>query len=135
MSPKSVLITGCSDGGIGAGLALSFQKHGWKVFATTRNTSKMATLANLPNVQLLALDVTSSLSIEAAVEAVKKETGGSLDCLCNNAGALTMMLVLDTDEEEARKMFNVNLWGPLAMIKAFLLLLLRRRGLLRILAR
>ncbi|PKK50741.1 hypothetical protein CI102_5901 [Trichoderma harzianum] len=128
MSPKSVLITGCSDGGIGAGLALSFQKHGWKVFATTRNISKMASLTNLPNVQLLALDVTSSHSIEAAVEAVKKETGGSLDCLCNNAGALMMMPVLDTDEEEARKMFNVNLWGPLAMIKAFSPLIIKAKG-------
>ncbi|UKZ79969.1 hypothetical protein TrVFT333_007733 [Trichoderma virens FT-333] len=88
----------------------------------------MASLANIPNIQLLELDVTSSLSIEAAVEAVKQETGGSLHCLCNNAGALMMMPVLDTDEKEARKIFNVNFWGPLEMIRAFSPLIINAKG-------
>lgn len=39
-----------------------------------------------------------------------------------------MMPVLDTDEEEARKMFNVNLWGPLAMVKAFSPLIIKAKG-------
>lgn len=83
---KSVLITGCSDGGIGGALALVFQKHGYHVFATARNLSKMRALATLPNVTLLTLDVMNNTHILSAVDAVTKETGGTLDYLINNSG-------------------------------------------------
>jgi short-subunit dehydrogenase len=46
---KSVLVTGCSAGGIGYALAEQFQKRGLTVFATTRTISKMDGLKDLPN--------------------------------------------------------------------------------------
>jgi 1-acylglycerone phosphate reductase len=75
MVKNSVLITGCSQGGIGFSLAESFQKRGLHVFATARSISKMAHLADLPNVTLLTLDVTSSSSIAEAVHAVTAKPG------------------------------------------------------------
>lgn len=60
MSQQSVLITGCSDDGIGCGLALTFQQRGYLGFATARDIKKMSKLQNLPNVILLALDVTQT---------------------------------------------------------------------------
>lgn len=79
----------------------------------------MSPLETLPNVTLLTIDVTSSASVAAAVKTVEMETGGSLDCLVNNAGYLYVMPALDTDLDEAKRMFDVNVWGALAMIKAF----------------
>lgn len=85
---KSVLITGCSAGGIGAGLAEVLQEKGYLVFATARNLSKIPqTLSNASNVKLLELDVLSSEAITAAVESVKRETNGRLDILINNSGS------------------------------------------------
>jgi NADP-dependent 3-hydroxy acid dehydrogenase YdfG len=63
-SPKTVLITGCSVGGIGSALALEFHRRGLHVFATARSLDKLAHLANLDCVTLLQLDVTSQASQE-----------------------------------------------------------------------
>lgn len=86
---KSVLITGCTDEGIGSAMAITFAQRGLLVFAAARKLSKMTKLANLPNVRLLELDVTDTAQIRSAVELVRKETGGKLDYLVNNAGKTT----------------------------------------------
>lgn len=82
---KSVLITGCSAGGIGYSLVKSFQKRGYHVFASARTVSKMAGLSELSNVTLLELEVTSATNIKAAVAAVQ-ESGYEFSFLVNNAG-------------------------------------------------
>ncbi|KAH8595899.1 hypothetical protein B0O99DRAFT_661445 [Bisporella sp. PMI_857] len=125
---RSVLITGCSDGGIGAALALCFQQNGFLVFATARDVAKMTRLQNLENVKLLALDVMKTDQIQAAVDAVRKETGGSLTYLINNAGRNHYMPILDEDIKAAKKLFDINIWGPLAVTKAFSPLLIETKG-------
>ncbi len=71
ISKKTALITGCSDGGIGAAMAKILCEKGYHVFATLRNTSKAGTLAALSNVDILDLEVTSEESIAWCVEQVK----------------------------------------------------------------
>jgi NAD(P)-dependent dehydrogenase (short-subunit alcohol dehydrogenase family) len=126
---KSVLITGCSDGGIGHALAHSFQKRGLQVFATARSLVKMSDLEGVSNVILLQLDVTSASDIAAAVEAVKaKSHGAKLDYLVNNSGRQYYMPALDADIEEGKRLFDVNFWGALAIIQAFQSLLFKAQG-------
>lgn len=86
MGRKSVLITGCSEGGIGDALARAFHRKGLQVFATARNLSKVDHLKNL-GIDILPLDVVDAASIKQAVESVKQATGGTLDILVNNSGA------------------------------------------------
>ncbi|KAK6595529.1 short-chain dehydrogenase [Botrytis cinerea] len=86
MSENTVLITGCSDGGIGSALALTFQKLGFQVFASARNVSNMIALKGLPRLTCLVLDVTDPQQIQDAEELVRNKCGGSLDILINNAG-------------------------------------------------
>ncbi|KAI2635644.1 short-chain dehydrogenase/reductase [Hypomontagnella submonticulosa] len=130
-SQKSVLITGCSAGGIGAALAEVFREKGYKVFATVRNLSKIPrTLSSAANVTVLKLDVLSSESIAAAVESVTKETGGTLDVLINNSGEAKMLPALDTSIEEGKKTFDLNFWAPFAMLQAFAPLLIAAEGCL-----
>jgi 1-acylglycerone phosphate reductase len=59
---RTVLITGCSDGGLGAGLATAFHKAGLKVYATSRNPAKMKDLEAM-GIEILTLDVLDDASI------------------------------------------------------------------------
>lgn len=127
-TPKTVLITGCSAGGIGFALAEEFQSRGCHVFATARSLAKMEALSKLPNVTLLPLDVCSQASIEAAVSAVSAQTGGTLDYLINNAGAVYVMPILDSDMQKAKSLFDVNLWGVIAVTQAFAPLVIASQG-------
>ncbi|CAF9919647.1 hypothetical protein IMSHALPRED_004685 [Imshaugia aleurites] len=103
MTLKSVLVTGCSVGGIGFALVEAFQKRNLHVFASARNLSTMSQLEELPNVTLLPLDPTSAVSVQTAVESVRAQTGGTLDYLMNNAGQTIIMPTLDFDIETATK--------------------------------
>lgn len=128
---KSVLITGCSAGGIGSALAETFEERGYHVFATLRTPSKISPrLAAAGNVTILQLDVLSRDSIAAAVERVRADTGGRLDVLVNNSGRTQIFPALDTPVDEARELFDLNFWAPLAMVQAFAPLLIEARGCL-----
>jgi len=128
IAKKTVLIAGCSEGGLGSALAPAFLSEGYHVFAITRDVSKMNALLNLPNVTLLALDVTIPSQVEAAVKSVKNEAG-HLNILVNNAGRNHFSPALDIDVSEAKEIFEINLGGPLAMIKAFMPLLWESKGI------
>ena len=91
MAPKSVLITGCSEGGIGDALAREFHHHGLQVFASARNPMKMQHFAAL-GIETLVLDVVSKPSIETAVRTVEAATEGRLDYLINAAGSSLPLL-------------------------------------------
>ncbi|KAK2615928.1 hypothetical protein N8I77_002649 [Diaporthe amygdali] len=128
-SRETVLITGCSDGGIGSALALALQKRGLHVFATARDPSKMANLNGLSNITTLTLDVVNSADIRAAVELVAKLTGGTLNYLISNAGRNHFMPILDEDLDVVRNLFEVNFYGPLAVTQAFAPWLIKAKGM------
>lgn len=125
---KSVLITGCSKGGIGSSLVAEFQRRGLHVFATARNLDKMVHLKELSNVTLLRIDVTDDASIKSAAEQVHAATGGTLDFLVNNSGAQHVAPVLETDLQAAKALFDVNVFGVLRMTQVFSPLLIAARG-------
>ncbi|KAK6839365.1 Short-chain dehydrogenase/reductase SDR [Apiospora arundinis] len=105
----TVLITGCSDGGLGSALALAFHDAGFHVYATARDGAKMGDL----------YAYASAASIAACVARVP-----CLDVLVNNAGAMMTMPVADVAIAQAKALFDVNVWGVLAVTQAFLPLLL-----------
>lgn len=120
--PKTVLITGCSDGGFGAGLAVAFHNHGHRVFATAHNPAKMTTVQNL-GIETLTLDVLSDASIKSCVTevtALTASTSGGLDILINNAGGGYNMPVADIDIAKAKALFDLNVWSYIAITQAFL---------------
>ena len=131
MAKPTVLITGCSDGGLGSALALVFHAAGHRVFATARNPAKLAN-ANAAGIETLTLDVLSDTSIKKCVADVRQLTSGSLDILVNNAGANYPTPLADASIPDAKKLFDLNVWANLATIQAFLPLLLKstRGGLI-----
>lgn len=134
-SRKTVLITGCTPGGIGAALCLEFYTRGFHVYATFRDPSKAVDLEKLVNgispatgkLEILTLDVTNLLSIQTAAATLSETTG--LDILVNNAGAMLIGPLLDVDiEKSGHDLFEVNVWGMLRMSQAFGPLLVESKG-------
>ena len=109
---------------MGYELAKSFHAAGLRVIASARDTSKMPGLSEL-GIQVMSLDTTSSDSIAAVVKQFKH-----LDILINNAGSTFVMPVSDTSIAEAKAIFDVNVWGNIALIQAFLPLLLESKGII-----
>ncbi|TAQ87142.1 hypothetical protein B7494_g4545 [Chlorociboria aeruginascens] len=122
MVQKSVLITGCSEGGIGESLAKAFHRKGLRVFATARDLAKVEHLKSL-GMDIFLLDVIDEISIKQAVERVKIATGGTLDILVNNSGS-----VLDSEISIVKKMFDVNVFAVIAVTQAFAPLLIASKG-------
>ena len=81
---KTVLISGCSQGGIGDALAQEFHRRGLRVFASVRSPSKAEHLRQI-GVEVIILDISSETSILKAVEEIGRRTAGKLDFLVNNA--------------------------------------------------
>lgn len=139
MPCKTVLITGCGPGGIGASLAKELQLRGHRVFATGLSENHIdPELSTEYGIRTLVLDVTSQPSIDQAVQIVSNESkagGGSpttghasLDILINNAGVIDVMPFADASLDDVRALYDVNVFGPWAVTKAFLPLLVAAGG-------
>lgn len=122
----SVLITGCSAGGMGEALATALHDSGHHVFATARDPQKMAKLT-ARGIQTFALDISSDTSIEASVNFVSAALpqGKGLDMLINNAAGAYSMPIADASIAAAKSLFDVNVWAHIAVTQAFLPLLLQ----------
>ncbi|HTH98246.1 MAG TPA: oxidoreductase [Stellaceae bacterium] len=113
-------ITGCSTG-FGRELAKLVLKRGWKAVVTARDPHKIADIvdAHPDNAVALALDVTSQVQVEAAVaDAISRF--GHIDVLVNNAGYGYQTSVEEGVDDEIRAMFDANVFGLAAMIRAVL---------------
>ncbi|KAJ4249169.1 NADPH-dependent 1-acyl dihydroxyacetone phosphate reductase [Fusarium torreyae] len=131
--PKTILVTGCSAGGVGAAVAIALATKGHCVFATARDLNKIPPeLVDLPTVATLLLDVTCTKSIVAAATVVANTTGAKgdpgLDVLINNAGLGYTVPLLDTDFGLAQQVYETNVWGPLKIVQSFADLLIKKKG-------
>ncbi|OJT04489.1 NADPH-dependent 1-acyldihydroxyacetone phosphate reductase [Trametes pubescens] len=113
---KVVLITGCSEGGIGFWLAKEYAAFGCKVYATARRTEAMASLVD-PNIDKLRMDVTDEASIKAAVDEII-EKDGRIDVLVNNAGMTCSGPIAEIDFERITQTYNTNVFGVIRTAKA-----------------
>jgi NAD(P)-dependent dehydrogenase (short-subunit alcohol dehydrogenase family) len=110
---KTVLITGCSSG-YGLETAHYFLSKGWNVIATMR-TPREDILPQSERLRVVALDVTKSESIAAAIK-----TAGPIDVLVNNAGIGVVGAFEATPMATAREVFETNTFGVMAMMQAVL---------------
>ncbi len=119
-------ITGCSTG-FGRELALQLIKLGYRVVVTARNLADVQDFAERENALALKLDVTDQAQIEVAIMAAETKFG-RIDVLVNNAGIGYFAAVEESEEEEVRRMFEVNVFGLNRMIQAVLPGMRERRG-------
>lgn len=126
MAKPVVLVTGCTKGGIGHALCVGFAKRGCTVFATARKVGSMGGLKEL-GCHLLPLDITDTSSVQAAVARVL-ETAGRIDVLVNNAGLSGRGAFAEYDIEEAKRQFNTNVFGTMAMVQAVVPTMIAQRS-------
>lgn len=108
-------ITGCSTG-FGRELAVALIDKGYRVVATARKIADIADLAQAggDRVLTLTLDVTDAGHAEAAIEAAQARFG-RIDVLVNNAGIGYFAAIEEAEEDEVRRMFEINVWGLIRM--------------------
>lgn len=117
---KVWFITGCSSG-FGRNIALEVLKKGNKVAVTSRNTDDVKDIiAQYPDTSVaLKLDVTKNDQVKAAVDEATKKFG-SIDVLVNNAGIGYFGAIEESEEEEVRRMFEINFFGLTQVTNAVL---------------
>ncbi|CAA9231133.1 MAG: short-chain dehydrogenase/oxidoreductase [uncultured Corynebacteriales bacterium] len=125
MSDQRVaLVTGASAG-IGAQTARRLAERGFVVHAVARRVDAMRPLL-AAGVRTFGLDVTDEASLTSGVDRVLAESG-RLDVLVNNAGYGSYGAVEDVPLAEARRQFEVNVFG-LARLTQLVLPQMRARG-------
>ncbi len=118
-------ITGCSTG-FGRELAKHVIERGYRTVVTARDPGEVKDLAARGEVLALKLDVTDQGQIDAAIKAAG-ERFGSIDVLVNNAGIGYFEAVEESEEDQIRRMFEINFFGLSRMIHAVLPGMRKRR--------
>jgi NAD(P)-dependent dehydrogenase (short-subunit alcohol dehydrogenase family) len=117
MPAKTALVTGASSG-IGEATAVKLQVLGCTVYGAARRADRLERLATR-GIRPLAMDVTDDGSVRAGVEQVVAETG-RVDVLVNNAGYGSYGAIEDVPLEEARRQFDVNVFGAMRLTQLIL---------------
>jgi len=125
---KVWFITGCSTG-FGRELAKEVLASGYRAAVAARNTDDVKDITDAyPDTAIaVKLDVTNAAEINAAVSQIQ-EKFGQIDVLVNNAGIGYFGAIEESEEEEVRRMFEINFFGLANVTKAVLPVLRKQRS-------
>ena len=121
--PRPVAIVTGASAGIGEATARALHTAGYRVFGTYRKPPA----TRLTGVEYVACDVTSDESVQAAVAQVLAKTG-RIDLLVNNAGVGLVAGAEESSLEQAKSLFDVNLFGVVRLTKAVLPTMRRQKS-------
>ena len=119
----TVLVTGAGTG-IGLATSLHLAEKGFRVYASVPDPDQREGIDRAARergvaLSVISLDVTNPSSIESAVGTVLAETGGIFG-LVNNAGLGLRGFFEDLSTEEIRSLFDVNVFGAMAVTRSVL---------------
>jgi NAD(P)-dependent dehydrogenase (short-subunit alcohol dehydrogenase family) len=120
------LVTGGAQG-IGLAIAYGLRDAGGQVIIADRDTERGQCAADEIGGHFVEMDVTNSVSVDAAFEGVVARHG-SLDVLVNNAGIVKNTAALDTDDASWRAVMAVNLDGVFYCCRSAARFMIRQRG-------
>ena len=125
---KTFFITGVSSG-FGRALSQAALDAGHRVIGTVRNEADAQSFESLHDSQAFArhLDVTDHAAAEILAGEVEK-TIGPVDIIVNNAGYGHEGILEESPLEDMRRQFDVNVFGAVGVIKAFLPYMRARRS-------
>ena len=112
MATRVALVTGASSG-IGEATARKLQSLGYLVYGAARRTDRLENLS-ADGIRTLAMDVTDEQSMQDGMTKIIAEAG-RIDVLVNNAGYGSYGALEDVAIEEARRQFEVNVFGAIRL--------------------
>ncbi|KAI1377701.1 hypothetical protein F4677DRAFT_444289 [Hypoxylon crocopeplum] len=124
---RFALVTGCGKGGIGEALVKEYARRDIHPIATVLPMESSEHLSQA-GITWFPLDVTVEQSVIDLKQNVLTLTGGYLDFLLNNAGICYTMTATDTEVNLAKRMFDVNVFGPMLMVHHFHDMVIRASG-------
>ncbi len=128
---KTILVTGASSG-FGRLTAETLSKSGHKVFAGFRSAEgarkQIADELKAKNIEILKVDVTDQASVDTAIVQLLEKSGNKLDVVVNNAGMASAGLSEAFTAEQARDLFEVNVFGVQRVMRATLPVLRTKRA-------
>jgi NADP-dependent 3-hydroxy acid dehydrogenase YdfG len=134
MSPHRVVVTGASSG-IGAATVRRFRFLGWEVVGVARRADRLEALAAETGAEVFVADLTQQGDVDALRDFLA--ASGPIHALVNNAGgAFGLASVEDSDPDDWRRMFEINVLGVKRVTSSLLPLLragARERGVADIL--
>jgi len=115
MPPLSsvVLVTGCTQGGIGFALCEEFASKGCKVYATARRIEALDGFKH-EGIEKLVLDVNDDANMGRVVKTII-DTHGRIDIVVNNAGGICPGPILDVPMDRVRQTFETNTFSIVRM--------------------
>jgi NAD(P)-dependent dehydrogenase (short-subunit alcohol dehydrogenase family) len=128
---KTIFVTGASSG-FGRLTAETLSKSGHKVFAGFRSAEgarkQIADELKAKNIEILKVDVTDQASVDTAIVQLLEKSGNKLDVVVNNAGMASAGLSEAFTAEQARDLFEVNVFGVQRVLRATLPVLRAKRA-------
>jgi len=128
---KTIFVTGASSG-FGRLTAETLSKSGHKVFAGFRSAEgarkQIADELKANSIEILKVDVTDQASVDNAIVQLLEKSGNKLDVVVNNAGMASAGLSEGFTAEQARDLFEVNVFGVQRVMRATLPVLRAKRA-------
>lgn len=115
---RTVVITGTATG-MGKATVEKFAREGWNVVATVRKPEDLSVHGGVPGVRTLQLDVDDEKA-DSDFAALALAQFGQVDALVNNAGYYQMGPLESSTMEQIHRQFQTNVFGLIAVTKAFL---------------
>ncbi|MGY8676634.1 SDR family NAD(P)-dependent oxidoreductase [Bradyrhizobium sp. UFLA05-153] len=125
----SAAVTGAGSG-LGRDIALGLAATNYRVFGTALSADEVADLKQASNgkVNLTVCDMTDEAAVNSWAREIDSQSEEGLDLLINNAGILTPGPLEMLPLGAIRREFEVNVFGALSVINAFLPTLRKARG-------
>jgi NAD(P)-dependent dehydrogenase (short-subunit alcohol dehydrogenase family) len=114
----TIFITGATSG-FGLATVKRFAREGWKVAATYHRDEMAPALREVPNVSAYKLDVADEAQVADVLRRVMADVGLP-DVIVNNAGYCLIGSLEGSSMAQIRRQFDVNVFGLIAVTKAFL---------------
>lgn len=126
-----VFITGAASG-IGRATAIAMAQKGARLFLTDIDANGLSETCDMITrdggrvAHHRAFDIADRKAVEGFAAALHRD-GGPMHVLVNNAGVALFGLVEDMTHDHWERLININLWGPIHVIEAFLPAMIQAR--------